>query len=98
MLGADCARPLARLPPHGRYPLPPLANTNQRQKFVPYLRCADGDCVAGVPDCRGTDRLAPPEEPRRLDLLWRGLTLPSTALRPGLLQLRRFRKICLAVG
>src|SRR5215212_8988195 len=101
MRGTPRARPLARLPPHRGYPLLPLANAKKRKISVPWLRCPDGDGVAGLPDDRGADRLAPPEEPRRLDLLWRGLALPASPLRPGresVIALERVRGLVLVMG
>src|SRR5918997_1069248 len=98
MPGADRARPLARLPPHGGHPHLPLANTKELQAFVPFLRCIDGGAVAGVPDYRGVDRLASSQKPDRLDLLRPRAYLPATPLRSGLLQLRRGRRFRLALG
>ena len=46
----------------------------------PWLRCTNGGALAGIPDGRGTDRLAPPHQPHRLDLLWHGTALRSASL------------------
>src|SRR5215210_284950 len=79
--GAHRACPLAGLP-YRR--CPPSA----RSKTRPWLRCTGGGALAGVPHCRRADRLTPPHEPHRLDLLWHGTTLRSTALHHSVRRLR----------
>ena len=51
-------------------------------KTRPWPRRTNGRAVAGVPDGRRADRLAPPHKPYRLDLLWRGLALRSCGASP----------------
>src|SRR5688572_7057746 len=97
MLGAPRARPLTRLLPHGYVPLLPLASTDAQQVSVPDLRRNDGDAIAGVPDYRGPDRLAPSEEPHWLDLLRRGAALPGSPPHLGLFPLHSGRKRCFAL-
>src|SRR5918992_4843406 len=83
--GAHRARPLARLP-YRRHVL------SARRKTKPWPRCTNGGTLASLPDGRGADRLTPPHQPHRLDLLWRGTTLHSAALQHSVRRLRAARE------
>src|SRR5215204_1820783 len=101
MRGAHRALPLVRFPPQRRCLLRREHRDSYHSYFPgakPYPRCIHRPGVARKPDDRGADRLAPSQKSYRLDLVWRGLALPDTALHAGLRRLRPGREFGLALG
>src|SRR5919107_3564835 len=90
--GAHGARPLARVP-HIRCP-----GYHEHRRLGPWHRRTDGHTVAGVPDDRSADRLAPSQKPHWLDLLRRGPALRNKTLYRCVLRVHPVRKCRVAIG